>query len=118
MPGRLVDNIVLKSPDFKREIVGFENHGGRTIVGKENTFGKVIYGFGNEGKHDFEGVFKDNIVATYLHGPLLPKNPELCDWLLQQAIAKKYNKNLIQDIKLDDTLENLAADVIVKRYEH
>ncbi|MDY7012263.1 MAG: cobalamin biosynthesis protein CobQ, partial [Cyanobacteriota bacterium] len=64
-------------------IVGFENHGGRTYLGDVQPLGKVIKGYGNNGEDGTEGAFYGNAIATYSHGPLLPKNPFVADWLLE-----------------------------------
>ena len=77
--GRLIDNIVLKSSLTDMPVVGFENHGGRTYIGDNEPFGEVLYGHGNDGTSGYEGVVYKNVIGTYLHGPLLPKNPEVCD---------------------------------------
>lgn len=114
-PKRLIRNIVLNSPLFDTPIVGFENHGGRTHIGNHTPFGKVFYGLGNTGKSGYEGVVYKNVIATYLHGPLLPKNPHVCDYLLERALQKKYD----QDIKLKalpDDLEHKANSYITDRY--
>lgn len=74
---RLIDNIVLENDKFSLPIVGFENHGGRTYIGDNEPFGKVLYGSGNNGEDKAEGVLYKNVVGTYLHGPLLPKNPHI-----------------------------------------
>ena len=87
-PERLIRNIVLNSPLFEQPVVGFENHGGRTYIGDHTPFGKVFYGLGNTGKSGYEGVVYKNVIATYLHGPLLPKNPQVCDYLLERAPTK------------------------------
>lgn len=114
-PDRLIRNIILNSPLFETPVVGFENHGGRTYIGDHTPFGKVFYGLGNTGKSGYEGVVYKNVIATYLHGPLLPKNPHVCDYLLERALKRKYG----EDIKLDplpDKLEQRANDYIVNRY--
>ena len=89
-PERLIRNIVLNSPLFDTPVVGFENHGGRTYIGDHTPFGKVVFGLGNTGKSGQEGVIYKNVIATYLHGPLLPKNPHVCDYLLEHALQRKY----------------------------
>ena len=95
-------------------LVGFENHGGRTYLGKDvKPFAKVIKGFGNNGQDQTEGAIYKNSVGTYMHGPILPKNPKLADWLIEQAINKKY-KTEVQLKPLDDDLENKARAVIAK----
>ncbi|MEE1085982.1 MAG: glutamine amidotransferase [Schaedlerella sp.] len=114
-PERMIRNIILNSPLFDTPVVGFENHGGRTYIGDHTPFGKVFYGLGNTGKSGYEGVVYKNVIATYLHGPLLPKNPHVCDYLLERALKRKYGK----DIKLEalpDKLEHKANNYIVNRY--
>lgn len=113
---RLIGNIVLQSDFLEQKIVGFENHGGRTYIGGHKPLGKVVYGNGNDDKSGYEGVVYKNVVATYLHGPLLPKNPKLCDYILENAIGRKYPE--FEGLKpLDDELENTANEYIVKRFE-
>jgi len=73
-------------------VIGFENHGGRTYLQTVSPLGKVITGYGNNGEDGYEGAFYHNAIATYAHGPLLPKNPFLADWLIQKALEQKYQK--------------------------
>jgi CobQ-like glutamine amidotransferase family enzyme len=83
-------------------IAGFENHGGRTYLGPgEKPLGRVLRGNGNNGKDGFEGVHRDNVIGTYLHGPLLPKNVWLADRLIEIALQIDLNP-------LDDGLEEAA----------
>ena len=98
------------------EIVGFENHGGRTYIGDNMPFGKVLYGHGNNGKDAYEGVLYRNVIGTYLHGPLLPKNPHVCDLLLQRALSRKYGVSLTDFPALDDSIEKEANRAILSRY--
>ena len=98
------------------EIVGFENHGGRTYIGDNMPFGKVLYGHGNNGKDAYEGVLYRNVIGTYLHGPLLPKNPHVCDLLLQRALSRKYGVSLTDFPALDDSLEKEANRAVLSRY--
>ena len=98
------------------EIVGLENHGGRTYIGDNMPFGKVLYGHGNNGKDACEGVLYRNVIGTYLHGPLLPKNPHVCDLLLQRALSRKYGVSLTDFPALDDSLEKEANRAILSRY--
>lgn len=114
-PERLIRNIILNSPLFETPIVGFENHGGRTYIGSHTPLGKVFFGLGNTGKSGYEGVVYKNVIASYLHGPLLPKNPEVCDYLLEHALKRKYGED-IQLKKLPDKLEHKANNYIVGRY--
>lgn len=95
-------------------MVGFENHGGRTYLGKNvKPFAKVIRGFGNNGEDGTEGAVYKNWIATYSHGPLLPKNPEIADWLIKTALEVKYKKEVKLE-PLDDSLEKAAHDFIIK----
>ncbi|HIK37926.1 MAG: type 1 glutamine amidotransferase [Geminocystis sp.] len=95
-------------------VVGFENHGGRTYLGEVSPLGKVVRGYGNNGEDGWEGAFYKNAIATYAHGPLLPKNPFLADWLIVKAIEKKYSKRV--NLKpLDDRLAQLGREAILKR---
>ena len=114
-PKRLIRNIILHNPLFETPIVGFENHGGRTFIGKHRPFGKVFFGLGNTGNSGYEGVMYKNVIGSYLHGPLLPKNPEICDYLLKKALERKYQKKITLE-PLDDTLEHQANQVLVDRY--
>ena len=113
--GRLIDNIVLQSDLLDMPIVGFENHGGRTYIKDNKPLGKVLYGAGNDGKSGYEGVVYKNVIGTYLHGPLLPKNPQLADWLISQALEQKYGKK-IELAPLDDSQEKEANEYVYHRF--
>ena len=113
---RLIDNIVLESDLFTMPVVGFENHAGRTNIKNNKPFGKVIYGSGNDGKSGYEGVVYKNVIGTYLHGPLFPKNPEVCDYLIQKALEKKYKEKIVLK-ELDDTEEKEANAYIYNRFK-
>ena len=106
---RLIGNIVLKNDEIEQCIVGFENHGGRTFIGSHTPLGKVVKGFGNTGDSGAEGVRYKNVTATYLHGPLFPKNPALCDMILESALKKKYDDFSSLEV-LDDETENKANE--------
>ena len=112
--GRLIGNVVIKAELFDRPVVGFENHGGRTFINNHKPFGKVMYGNGNNGNDGGEGVIYKNVIGTYLHGPLLPKNPHLCDYILKKALERKYGDVELQ--LLDDKVEFEANDYIVNRF--
>ena len=114
-PGRLVGNVVLESPLFRAPVVGFENHAGRTCIGNHTPLGKVLFGHGNTGQDGCEGVVYRNVIGTYLHGPLLPKNPEVCDFLLERALKRKYGGNIALE-ELGDLWENRAKSRILERY--
>lgn len=117
---RLIGNIgfmVSMLPQNSQVLVGFENHGGRTYLGNNiHPLGNVVRGYGNNGKDGLEGAVYKNSIGSYAHGPLLPKNPELADWLIKKAIAIKYNKehNLLL---LDDTLAAKAREAVLQKKE-
>lgn len=107
---RCIGNIVV---EFEGEqVVGFENHGGRTR-NVSTPFGKVIAGHGNEMHSAYEGFYNGQVLGTYLHGPLLPKNPYVADLIITKALAKRYGE--IQLCALDDTLEHKAKQVMIDR---
>jgi CobQ-like glutamine amidotransferase family enzyme len=99
----------------RRPLAGFENHAGRTVLdaGAE-PLGRVVHGFGNDGASGFEGCRAGRIVGTYLHGPLLPRNPWLADWLLEQALAHASGED-VRLAPLDDGLEAAAQAVSAER---
>jgi CobQ-like glutamine amidotransferase family enzyme len=110
-PGpRLIGNVAIEAElgDAPRLIAGFENHGGRTYLGSDaQPLGRVVKGFGNNGKDSLEGVRRNNLIGTYLHGPLLPKNAWLADHLIGLALERRYGTRPELE-PLDDALE-LAA---------
>ncbi len=95
-------------------LVGFENHGGRTKLGETEALGKVVYGLGNNGEDGTEGAFHQNAIATYSHGPLLPKNPVVADWLIQTALRNKYQEPVTLT-PLNDTLAMQGREAMLKR---
>lgn len=111
---RLISNVVIENEMFEYPIVGFENHGGRTHIGDYEPLGKVIFGNGNDGKSGHEGLMYKNVIGTYLHGPLLPKNPHVCDYLLKNALERRYGVSELAP--LDDTQELAANQYIVNRF--
>jgi len=104
-------------PGRKRTLAGFENHAGRTRLdpGAE-PLGRVIAGFGNDGESGHEGCRVGRAIGTYLHGPLLPRNPWLADWLLAQALARRLGEAPALD-PLPDSLESEAHAVSARRAE-
>lgn len=95
--GRLIGDVVCDARigDIIR-IVGFENHGGRTYLddsASARSFGDVVYGNGNNGEDESEGCVYKNTIGTYLHGPILPRNPEIADWLIMRAVERKLRIN-------------------------
>ena len=104
---RLIGNVAIEvelpGPDGPRVLAGFENHGGRTRLGPgDQPLGRVLRGYGNDGRSGHEGVRRGNVIGTYLHGPLLPKNAWFADWLIATALG------LDELAPLDDTLEAAA----------
>lgn len=95
-------------------VVGFENHSGRTRLGADvQPLGKVIRGYGNNGEDGTEGARYLNTFCTYSHGPVLPKNPALCDGILTAALARKYGSAELEP--LGDMSEREAHDSVLKR---
>lgn len=113
-PGRLIGKVILKSNIYDDYIVGFENHGGRTFINKETPLGSCLYGHGNNGKDGCEGVVYKNIIGTYLHGPVLPANPKLTDYILERALTVKYGEANLTP--LDDSAEKSAREFIINKY--
>ena len=94
-------------------MVGYENHSGRTYLGKNaQPLGKVLVGWGNNGKDNGEGAIYKNVFGTYLHGPVLPKNPWFTDFLIELALERRYGK--VELVPLDDEVENTAHDAALK----
>lgn len=111
---RLIGNITIDSPEFGT-IVGYENHSGLTYLGPEmKPFGTVVSGAGNNGKDMTEGVIYHNCIATYLHGPILPKNPVIADFMISKALANKYGHSFELQ-SLDDQIEINAHKVASSR---
>jgi len=121
---RLIGNICLELGFLKdpcqpdrlnpvQTVVGFENHSGQTFLGKVQPLGRVVKGFGNNGKDNLEGVHYKNVFGTYLHGPLLPKNPHLADHLLGLALERRWGARRLE--LLDDSLEFSAHTYMVNK---
>ncbi len=111
---RCIGNIVIQAQldGNEFEVVGFENHGGQTR-GVTTPLGKVLYGHGNEHQSQFEGFANEQVIATYMHGPLLPKNPAVADTVILRALKKNYGNVTLEP--LDDVLENKAREVMLDR---
>jgi CobQ-like glutamine amidotransferase family enzyme len=112
---RMIGDVLLAcelEPGRPQTLAGFENHAGRTILdpGAE-PLGRVVSGFGNDGESGFEGCRVGRVVGTYLHGPLLPRNPWFADWLLAQALAHRTGGDPPELDLLDDGLESQAHEV-------
>ena len=110
--GNIVLNVNLDGKETK--VIGFENHGGQTYD-IPTPFGKVLFGNGNKFGDTEEGFFKSNVIATYLHGPLLSKNPELTDYIIKYCLDRKYEENILLD-PLNDTFENLCRNQLLERF--
>ena len=111
---RCIGNIVVKTNIHDKEVtvVGFENHGGQTKA-VSNPFGKVLVGHGNTYKGGYEGYMDAKTIATYMHGPLLPKNPAIADEVILRGLNRRYAVEQLE--QLQDTLENAAHDAMLKR---
>ncbi len=111
---RMIGNYAFKMKEGI-EVIGFENHSGRTYLGKGvEPLGKMIKGYGNNGEDGTEGVRFLNTFGTYSHGPVLPKNPEFADLLISKAIENKYCKSEL--VPLNDLLESKARAQVMKLY--
>jgi CobQ-like glutamine amidotransferase family enzyme len=111
---RMIGDVLLETD--LGPVAGFENHAGRTYLdpGAE-PLGRVVAGFGNDGESGYEGCRRGRAIGTYLHGPLLPRNPRLADWLLQEAIAHRTGGEAPQFEPLPDDFERAAFDVSAER---
>lgn len=111
---RLIGNYAFKT-DEKIRIIGFENHSGRTYLGDEiKPLGRIIKGHGNNGKDKTEGARYKNTFGTYCHGPVLPKNPDFADMLIEKALVRKYGEAEL--LPLDCSVEILARKQITGLY--
>ena len=109
---RMIGNVVAESP-FGR-LVGFENHSGRTLLDRDQPqLAQVVKGHGNDGDSGGEGAARGHAYGTYLHGPVLPKNPRFADALLLAALTRRHGVTALEP--LDDALERRAADVAAGR---
>ena len=113
---RMIGNIVISSQDTNNFLVGFENHSGKTYLKEGATpLGTVKSGFGNNGEDHTEGCVYQNAIGCYMHGSLLPKNPELADWLIKKALEIKYGEE-VKLQPLDDSLEKEASRFAINRF--
>lgn len=111
---RLIGNMAVNSSLCAEPIVGFENHAGRTVLGASETpLGvSLVPGTGNNGEDGGEGILHKGVVGTYLHGPILPKNPGVTDWLIAHALRRRGLA--VELAPLDDTAEKAAHNVALK----
>ena len=113
---RCIGNIIIKAKidNIETEVIGFENHGGQTF-NVANSFGQVLKGNGNKFEDAEEGFFIKNVIATYLHGPLLSKNPVIADYIISYCIERKYGEK-IELAEIDDTLEEKCRKQLLKEF--
>ncbi len=110
---RCIGDVVMETP--LGEVVGFENHGGRTyLAAGVEPFGKVRKGFGNNAEDGGEGARYKNAIGTYLHGSLLPKNPAIADELILRGLRRRYGEG-VELAPLDDAAESAAHRVVATR---
>jgi CobQ-like glutamine amidotransferase family enzyme len=116
---RMIGDVLLEcefAPGEQNRIAGFENHAGRTLLDPgASPLGRVLHGFGNDGESGSEGCRTGRALGTYLHGPLLPRNPWLADWLLSQALAHAMGGEPRPLEPLPDQLEKEAFRVAAER---
>lgn len=110
--GNIVINTNLNGKETK--IIGFENHGGQTF-NIDTPLGDVLSGNGNKFGDSKEGFIQKNVIATYLHGPLLSKNPELTDYIIKYCLDRKYAENTILE-PLNDDFENKCREQLLNRF--
>ncbi len=119
---RMIGNILINASsklmlEKNNCLVGFENHSGKTYLkNKDQALGYVKFGFGNNGEDQTEGCIIKNAIGCYMHGSLLPKNPDLTDWFIKKALSYKYQREITLK-KLDNTLEEQAQRQLIKRFE-
>lgn len=114
---RCIGNIAIKCNLDGNEViaVGFENHGGQTC-NVDQPLGDAMCGYGNSFEGKKEGFYNGNVLGTYMHGPLLPKNPEIADFVIYKSLKKEHKDLKLSDlIPLDDTLELQAKKSMLKR---
>lgn len=116
---RMIGDVLLEcelDTGQRHPLAGFENHAGRTILDPDaEPLGRIVHGFGNDGASGFEGCRIGRAVGTYLHGPLLPRNPWLADWLLAQALGHVTGGDPPTLAPLPDDLEAVAFRVAADR---
>ena len=110
--GNIVINATLNGKETK--IIGFENHGGQTF-NIDTPLGDVIYGNGNKFGDTKEGFMQKNVIATYLHGPLLSKNPELADYIIKYCLDRKFNEDITLQ-PLNDEFETKCREQLLDRF--
>jgi CobQ-like glutamine amidotransferase family enzyme len=110
---RLIGNIIIENPEFG-QVIGYENHSGQTFLSHGVLpFGSVTKGAGNNGQDGTEGARYKNVIGSYCHGSLLPKNPAVADFLIEKAVLRKYGE--FSPSVVDDQFANEARAVAAKR---
>lgn len=110
---RLIGNILTHNEQFG-DIIGYENHSGQTKLGPNcKPFGIVKCGSGNNSIDDTEGAIYKNVIGTYIHGSLLPKNPAIADFIIKKAVTKKYGE--FNEGVIDDYFADMARKIAAKR---
>jgi hypothetical protein len=116
---RMIGDVLLDcelEPGNRKQLAGFENHAGRTLLEPSaKPLGRIVFGFGNDGESGFEGCRVGRAIGTYLHGPLLPRNPWLADWLIAQALAHASGGEPAMLAPLADELEAEAFRISAGR---
>ena len=113
---RMIGDVLLDCAWAGRTLAGFENHAGRTLLDRQaEPLGRVVAGFGNDGRSRAEGCRAGRVYGTYLHGPLLPRNPWFADRLLAEALAHAAGTDPVELSPLPDELETQAHDVAAAR---
>jgi CobQ-like glutamine amidotransferase family enzyme len=116
---RMIGDVLLEcdlGEGLRMKVAGFENHAGRTLLDDgAQPLGRVLHGFGNDGASGYEGCRVARAIGTYLHGPLLPRNPGLADWLLARALAHATTSEPSALEPLADELEAAAFRVSAER---
>lgn len=110
--GDIILSVNLNGQETK--IIGFENHSGQTYD-IPSPFGKILFRKAHQFSDTEEGFFKENVIATYLHGPLLSKNPKLADYIIKHCLDKKYQEDTILK-PLNDTFENLCRKQLLHKF--
>jgi lipid II isoglutaminyl synthase (glutamine-hydrolysing) len=122
---RCIGNVIVQTqlPGLEGvSIVGFENHGGKTFFLSEEVtpLGKVIVGKGNNGQDGLEGCLKNNTIGSYLHGSVLPKNPELTDWFIARVLEVKSKRypafKILNKVHIDDSIVSRNKEYLIKKF--
>lgn len=110
---RVIGNVILHSEHFG-EVIGFENHSGQTTLGSNTQpLGRVLQGVGNNADDGVEGALMHNVIGSYLHGSLLPKNPAITDFLVGTAARRRYGS--FEPAEIDDTTAQMARESAKRR---